>query len=212
MVYKPICLINTDGFYDGFAMQMERAHKEGYMHYLPLYFFFFYFFYLHFFFYFFLSYNAFVCLCLLLCVFLCMYLCIMPIPGCAFVCVPLCVYLCMSVCTKWDKVEQGRAGQSREVFISESRNDKINPRITMIHNRSVVLIIVRHSCFRTVIRPSGQLLFLSEWHRERHGLVRRAVPCQQDTAGCSSVGQRWVRACRVLCIYIQPLTCVINCT
>jgi hypothetical protein len=29
MVYKPICLINTDGFYDGFAMQMERAQKEG---------------------------------------------------------------------------------------------------------------------------------------------------------------------------------------
>ena len=29
MVFKPICLINTDGFYDGFAVQMERAQKEG---------------------------------------------------------------------------------------------------------------------------------------------------------------------------------------
>ena len=29
MVYKPICLVNTDGYYDGFLVQMERSHKEG---------------------------------------------------------------------------------------------------------------------------------------------------------------------------------------
>eukprot|EP01031_Cornospumella_fuschlensis_P027517 gene27517-33236_t len=26
---KPIVLVNLDGFYDGFALQMSRAHKEG---------------------------------------------------------------------------------------------------------------------------------------------------------------------------------------
>jgi predicted Rossmann-fold nucleotide-binding protein len=26
---KPICLVNLNGFYDGFLMQMRRAHKEG---------------------------------------------------------------------------------------------------------------------------------------------------------------------------------------
>jgi uncharacterized protein (TIGR00730 family) len=26
---KPICVVNMDGFYDGFLMQMRRAHKEG---------------------------------------------------------------------------------------------------------------------------------------------------------------------------------------
>ena len=29
MKFKPICLINTDGFYDGFVVQMDRSQKEG---------------------------------------------------------------------------------------------------------------------------------------------------------------------------------------
>lgn len=29
MRFKPICLINTDGFYDGFVVQMDRSQKEG---------------------------------------------------------------------------------------------------------------------------------------------------------------------------------------
>jgi len=29
MSKKPICLVNLDGFYDGFLMQMRRAHKDG---------------------------------------------------------------------------------------------------------------------------------------------------------------------------------------
>lgn len=29
MTYKPICLVNTDGFYDGFILQMERAYQDS---------------------------------------------------------------------------------------------------------------------------------------------------------------------------------------
>ena len=29
MVYKPVCLVNVDGFYDGLVMQMDRSHEEG---------------------------------------------------------------------------------------------------------------------------------------------------------------------------------------
>jgi len=29
MTHKPICIVNVDGFYDGFIMQMERAFQEG---------------------------------------------------------------------------------------------------------------------------------------------------------------------------------------
>ena len=29
MKFKPICLINTDGFYNGFVVQMDRSQKEG---------------------------------------------------------------------------------------------------------------------------------------------------------------------------------------
>lgn len=29
MVYKPVCLINIDGYYDGFVSQMKRSHEEG---------------------------------------------------------------------------------------------------------------------------------------------------------------------------------------
>lgn len=29
MTYKPICLVNTDGFYDGFILQMERAYQDN---------------------------------------------------------------------------------------------------------------------------------------------------------------------------------------
>ena len=29
MVYKPVCLVNMDGFYDGLLLQMERSSKEG---------------------------------------------------------------------------------------------------------------------------------------------------------------------------------------
>ena len=47
------------------------------------------------------------------------------------------------------------------MFISESRNDKINPRITMIHNRSVVLIIVRHSVLGLLYGPVDSFYFLA---------------------------------------------------
>jgi hypothetical protein len=26
---KPICVVNTNGFYDGFVLQLQRAHDEG---------------------------------------------------------------------------------------------------------------------------------------------------------------------------------------
>lgn len=29
MTYKPICLVNTDGFYDGFILQMKRAYQDN---------------------------------------------------------------------------------------------------------------------------------------------------------------------------------------
>lgn len=29
MTHKPICLLNIDGFFEGFLIQMERAHRDG---------------------------------------------------------------------------------------------------------------------------------------------------------------------------------------
>ena len=29
MVYKPVCLVNMDGFYDGLILQKERSSREG---------------------------------------------------------------------------------------------------------------------------------------------------------------------------------------
>jgi hypothetical protein len=29
MTNKPICIVNTDGFYDGFIMQLNRAYDDG---------------------------------------------------------------------------------------------------------------------------------------------------------------------------------------
>jgi hypothetical protein len=73
MVYKPICLINTDGFYDGFAMQMERAQKEGsedFFSYSSLFSFFF-----HFFFPFLFLFLFSLLVCAYACVFVCVCVC-----------------------------------------------------------------------------------------------------------------------------------------
>jgi hypothetical protein len=29
MKYKPICIVNIDGYYDGFVIQMKRSFEEG---------------------------------------------------------------------------------------------------------------------------------------------------------------------------------------
>ena len=29
MEHKAICVVNVDGYYDGFIVQMQRSHEEG---------------------------------------------------------------------------------------------------------------------------------------------------------------------------------------